>query len=158
MKNTNNYIPLNKCKHGYLYIIDARNQYIGIYNKHVKGFIILRTKFNCKYLFTEYHWDIGGDMSCYGTVKPIRALEKSNFKITKSFKDFQEHNTPERELNNKIFDYLKSKECQELHDEFVNFITKNNELLERIYKKDLDKINKKHKKDLDTAILNHNDK
>ena len=152
MKNLFNYIPLDKCKHGYLYIIDARNSHIGIYNKYSKGFIILRTKFNHEYLFTEYHWDIGGEMKDFGTVKPIEIIEKTNFRITKLFNDFKS----ERPLNEKIFDYLKIKRNIELyHDKFIKFITNENELMSKIYKEDLKRINDDYTKNLDEIILNY---
>jgi hypothetical protein len=67
------YIPLDQCKHGYLYRIHSRNLSYGVYNAKNKGFIGIRTKFNDRYLFEEYHWDIGEP---YGTVKPKIELEK----------------------------------------------------------------------------------
>ena len=68
-----NVIPLKDCKDGYLYIIAARNAYIGIFNKEKKGFRISRFKFDRNYGFTEYHWDIGEPC---GTAKPYRELFK----------------------------------------------------------------------------------
>lgn len=47
-----------------LYKIDCRNLSYGVWNGK-DGFIGIRTKFNQKYLFTEYHWDTGEP---YGTV------------------------------------------------------------------------------------------
>lgn len=60
-------IPLDQCKHGFLYKINSRNLTFGVYNQKDKGFIGIREKFGDHYLFTEYHWDTGAP---YGTVKP----------------------------------------------------------------------------------------
>jgi len=67
------YIPLDQCKHGYLYKIHSRNLGLGVFNSKDNGFIGIRTKFSSRYLFTEFHWDTGIP---YGTVKPERELEK----------------------------------------------------------------------------------
>ena len=64
------YIPLDKCKKGFLYEIHSRNLAIGLYDVD-GGFIGIRTKFGDKYLFTEYHYDTGAP---YGTVKPFEEL------------------------------------------------------------------------------------
>lgn len=68
------WIPLEKCKDGYVYYIHARNAKVGIFNENDNGFIISRHKFDKNFLFTEYHWDTGEP---YGTVKPIRKLYKA---------------------------------------------------------------------------------
>ena len=64
------YIPLDKCKKGYLYKIHSRNLSLGVYNGE-QGFIGIREKFGYFYLFIEFHWDQGPP---YGTVKPIEEL------------------------------------------------------------------------------------
>lgn len=66
-----NYIPLEQCKDGYLYIINARNSKLGIFKKENSSFIISRFKFKSNYLFEEYHWDTGEP---FGTVKPLELL------------------------------------------------------------------------------------
>lgn len=65
------YIKLEDCKHGFVYFIHSRNLKLGVFNKKSNGFIGIRTKFNDRYLFTEYHWDF---CSTYGTVKPIKLI------------------------------------------------------------------------------------
>jgi len=65
------YIPMNKCKDGHLYIIDARNADIGVYIAKEKGFKISRFKFKSNFIFIEYHWDTGEP---FGTVKPLKKL------------------------------------------------------------------------------------
>lgn len=65
------YIPLEDCEDGGLYLIFARNASMGIFNKEQDGFVIPRDKFGW-YLFTEYHFDTGPP---FGTVKPIIRLE-----------------------------------------------------------------------------------
>lgn len=64
-------IPLENCKHGYLYKIDSRNLILGVFNQESKGFIGIREKFGDEFLFTEYHWDTGAP---FGTVKPQEEL------------------------------------------------------------------------------------
>ena len=68
------WIPIDKCRDGFVYHIHARNAYVGIYDEKEKGFIICRHKFNDIFLFTEYHWDTGEP---YGTVKPLHEIEKA---------------------------------------------------------------------------------
>lgn len=70
-------IKMENCKDGYLYVIDARNSNLGIYNKEELGFVISRHKFSANYLFTEYHWDLGDvqpEMECCGTAKPMKEM------------------------------------------------------------------------------------
>jgi hypothetical protein len=70
-KDLKNYIKIEDCKDGYLYLISARNSHIGIFNKDKNSFTISRVKFSNNYLFDEFHWDTGEP---YGTVKPIREI------------------------------------------------------------------------------------
>lgn len=65
------YIPIEKCRDGYVYAIYARNSSIGIYNTLNKSFTVSRIKFGSNYLFDEYHWDTGAP---FGTVKPYREM------------------------------------------------------------------------------------
>lgn len=65
-----NYIPLAKCRKGFVYRINSRNLGIGVFDGN-KGFIGIREKFGDRYLFTEDHWDVGAP---YGTVHPLEEL------------------------------------------------------------------------------------
>lgn len=65
------YIPLKECIDNHLYIIQARNSNLGIFNEHNSSFTISRFKFSLNYLFEELHWDTGEP---YGTVKPLKVL------------------------------------------------------------------------------------
>ena len=67
-------IKLEDCKDGYLYQIGARNSDLGVFSLRHKGFVINREKFGDKFLFAEYHWDIGAP---HGTAKCIKELEKA---------------------------------------------------------------------------------
>lgn len=70
-------IPLDRCKHGFLYRLDSRNLRYGVFNEKTKGFSGIRRKFDMVFLFEEYHWDTGEP---YGTAKPLEELEDlSNF-------------------------------------------------------------------------------
>jgi len=71
-KQITNYISLKECKHGGLYKIRARNFEYGVFIEEKQGFIGIRLKFQDRFLFTEYHWDIGAP---YGTVKPLEFIE-----------------------------------------------------------------------------------
>jgi hypothetical protein len=68
------YIPIDKCKDGWLYQIDARNSSLGICKDNGKSFTISRTKFKDNYLFDEDHWDTGEP---WGTVSPLRIIERA---------------------------------------------------------------------------------
>ena len=67
------HIPMDQCKEGFLYIIDARNSKLGIYNEADKSFTISRHKFGSNFLFEEFHWD--ADPSS-GTAKPLKEVMK----------------------------------------------------------------------------------
>lgn len=74
------YIPLDKCKDGYLYIIYARNSNLGIYKEDKKAFTISRFKFSSNFLDEEVHWDVEyffGSMRFLGTAKPLKEFGKS---------------------------------------------------------------------------------
>ena len=62
---------------GQLYEVEGRNLGIGLWSEVKSGwrkyaFVYLRTKFNQKYIDTEYHWDEG---TPFGTAKPIKKYE-----------------------------------------------------------------------------------
>jgi hypothetical protein len=65
------HIPMDQCKEGFLYIIDARNSKLGIYDTENMSFTISRYKIGNNFLFEEYHWDTG---SPYGTAKPLKEI------------------------------------------------------------------------------------
>jgi hypothetical protein len=66
-------IPLEECKHGFLYRIWSRNLAFGVFNEDTKGFVGIREKFGSEYLFEEYHYDTGPP---FGTVLPKFVVEK----------------------------------------------------------------------------------
>jgi len=51
-----------------------------VYGMKNDSFTISRVKFNSNYLFEEIHWDANTD---FGTVKPIKEIEKSPFTTLK---------------------------------------------------------------------------
>ena len=89
-----NYIPMDKCKDGWLYSIAARNATLGIYREKELGFEIRREKFGSVFKFVEYHWDIGTikpELEQHGTAKPIQEIEKSTtFLNEKEFLKYME--------------------------------------------------------------------
>lgn len=58
--------------HGAMYLLNARNSHLGIWNRNESGFAILREKGGVTALSLEYHWDCG---SVHGTAKPWRRVE-----------------------------------------------------------------------------------
>ncbi len=64
------FVPMSKCKKGFLYRIHSRNLSFGVYDGE-GGFVGIRVKFGQSYLFTEFHWDRGAP---YGTVKPLEEV------------------------------------------------------------------------------------
>jgi hypothetical protein len=92
------YIPLDQCKHGFLYRLSSRNLAYGVFNKDTKGFTGLRTKFSSVFLFEEYHWDTGEP---YGTACPLEEIEDYNLVM---------HDTTALQLFLHKLEYLKQKE------------------------------------------------
>ena len=68
----NDYIKVEDCVQGGLYRISSRNLAFGVFQAVSKGFVGIREKFGCEYLFEEYHWDNGPP---HGTVMPKEFLE-----------------------------------------------------------------------------------
>jgi hypothetical protein len=68
-------IPIDKCKDRHLYIIDARNASIGIFDKKTSSFVISRFKGN-NYLFNELHYNHDDN---YGTATPLKELEHVDY-------------------------------------------------------------------------------
>ncbi len=87
-------IPIELCKHGFLYKIYSRNLDCGVYDETTKGFVGIRTKFGSRYLFTEYHWDTGAP---FGTVQPIKEIKEC------VIKDLNDWKNPE------LFEWLMSE-------------------------------------------------
>lgn len=75
-------IPLEACKHGYTYMLHSRNLILGIFNEQTKGFTGVRSKFESKYLFEEYH------VQCkeFGSAKPLVELEQCPIEIVEIVK------------------------------------------------------------------------
>lgn len=71
--NSNVYIALPECKKGYLYRLLSRNLRCGVFDGAI-GFIGIRTKFSDRFLFTEYHWDVGPANG--GTARPMNEVCK----------------------------------------------------------------------------------
>jgi len=86
------WIPIEKCRDGHLYLIAARNSTLGIYRVDKQYFEIRRQKGNEIYRFCgEYHWDWqGGEIlfgkKLLGTCKPIKEIEQ--VPVFKSEKEF----------------------------------------------------------------------
>jgi len=70
------YMPMDDMKPYYLYRVHCRNSRYGLWLPDQNGCMGRRQKFHDWFLFTEYHYDTGPP---YGTLKPMRELEKSPF-------------------------------------------------------------------------------
>lgn len=57
---TNLFIPVGELKHRAVYALRSRNLLVGVWDDNSKGFIGVREKMRDTYLFTEYHYDLGG--------------------------------------------------------------------------------------------------
>lgn len=57
---TNLFIPVGELKHCAVYALRSRNLLVGVWDENSKGFIGVREKMRDTYLFTEYHYDLGG--------------------------------------------------------------------------------------------------
>jgi hypothetical protein len=64
------WIKLEECKEGHLYLLHSRNLTLGVFNG-VDGFVGIRQKFSSRFLDREFHWDTGAP---YGTAKPLEDL------------------------------------------------------------------------------------
>lgn len=65
-----NAIPLSECLKGRVYRLHSRNLELGVFDGET-GFIGIRTKFDSRYLFSEYHYDTGPP---HGTASPLEDL------------------------------------------------------------------------------------
>ena len=92
-----NYIALKDCKKGFVYLVYARNFFIGLFDGK-DGFVGIREKFGDKFLFTEYHWN---NKENDGTVIPIREIS-----------EFGEY-CHECGDDNKLFNFLKKIETEQ---------------------------------------------
>lgn len=54
-----------------IYRIHSRNLEYGVYSEGARGFIGIREKFGKRYLFTEYHYEIGAP---FGTAHPVELV------------------------------------------------------------------------------------
>lgn len=77
------YIPLNECVHNALYMIIARNFYMGIFNKLDSSFIGIRYKFGHRFLDKEFHFDTGPP---YGSAQPVKFVKKCGFFFSFNYK------------------------------------------------------------------------
>lgn len=71
MKDHPDRIPIEQCRHGWLYRLYSRNLNLGVYRENDHGFIGIRHKMGSRFLFTEFHWDNGPP---HGTANPLEAL------------------------------------------------------------------------------------
>ncbi len=68
---TQKYLHIDDLEDGMLYLIHARNSYVGVWDATTLGFVILREKFGARFLTTEFHYD---HSPTFGTAKPLRKI------------------------------------------------------------------------------------
>lgn len=66
------FIPLARCLSGRVYRLHSRNLALGVFDGRT-GFIGVRTKFEARFLFREYHGETGPP---HGTAWPLAALDQ----------------------------------------------------------------------------------
>lgn len=71
MKDHPDRLLIENCQHGWLYRVYSRNLNLGVYREEKRGFVGIRHKMARRYLFTEFHWDIGPP---HGTANPLEAI------------------------------------------------------------------------------------
>lgn len=64
IRDRENRIKLEDCEHRKLYLLDARNLKIGVFDQETQGFVGIRTKFTARFLDTEFHWDAPEFATC----------------------------------------------------------------------------------------------
>ena len=116
MQDNTNYIEIGNLKNQYSYKIVTRNAYVGIWLENKKAFLISRYKVGpYPYLFFEYHWDIGEP---YGTVKPLKLIEKCPFTIKEDYDDNEKEEMlkylDRLEENNPIIDGVNSLQARKM--------------------------------------------
>ena len=100
-------IPIKDCLDGWLYKIDARNTWYGIWSAEHQGFFYLRKKFTSRFIDMEFHWETGEP---YGTASPKLPIEfyKSMVGVQKWMA--KGHCTDKEVKDRKdMFDYLDKK-------------------------------------------------
>ena len=65
-------IPVEKCRHGYLYAVKARNFKVGVFDETCDAFVGVRTKFADSFLEREFHCDQGAP---FGSAYPLKELK-----------------------------------------------------------------------------------
>ena len=81
------YMHFEECKEGYTYEVDGRNFTYAIFYKGV--FYGIRHKFGDTFIDNEIHWDKDDH---YGTVKPLKEIEKTPENIFNIFKFYIDTN------------------------------------------------------------------
>ena len=92
-------IPIQQCKHHYLYKILARNFDYGIFDKNTISFIGIRYKFGTYFLDNEYHYDYNN-----GTAIPIKEIRKLPENICI---EISNHTFDEKKIFKFLDDYYK---------------------------------------------------
>ncbi len=80
---------------------------LGIYRSDDYGFVGIRHKMGHRYLFTEYHWDIGPP---FGTANPLEAICLCPLKCLEE-KIVPLGNQPFQD-NTRLFDWIEQKAAE----------------------------------------------
>lgn len=100
------YIPLNECVHNALYMIIARNFYMGIFNKLDSSFIGIRYKFGHRFLDKEFHFDTGPP---YGSAQPVKFVKNCVVPVHNYFENYDA-----------VFEWLQQQ--SHIHKDAENYV------------------------------------
>lgn len=101
MKDRPDRISINECRHGWLYRVYSRNLNLGVYREEERGFVGIRHKMGRRYLFTEFHWDIGPP---YGTANPLEAICQCPVERLDEY--FRHETGSGLDFNTELFDWI----------------------------------------------------
>jgi len=102
MKDHPDRISIDDCRQGGLYRVFARNLKLGVSREKERGFVGIRHKMHRRYLFTEFHWDIGPP---YGTACPLEEICECPVERLDEY--FRLDSEPGVEPNTERFDWIE---------------------------------------------------
>lgn len=104
MKDHPDRLPIENCQHGWLYRVYSRNLNLGVYREEKRGFVGIRHKMGRRYLFTEFHWDIGPP---HGTANPLEAICQCPVERLDEY--FRPVSVSEINPNTELFDWIEEQ-------------------------------------------------
>ena len=97
-------IPMEQCKHGWLYRVLSRNLNLGVYRESDHGFVGIRHKMGARFLFAEFHWDTGPP---FGTANPLEVICQCPIARLEEYRFENSQNRPVD--NSELFDWIEEQ-------------------------------------------------